>query len=308
MPRPKRRIVTEQPLHVYGRGNYRKDVFATTGARQVFMEVLRETVLAYGWELYAFALLPNHYHLCVRTPFGNLSEGMHHLLTTYCSRFNRFRKEHGHVFQGRFQSKVAPRGISVRNIIDYIHLNLPRADFESVDRAAKMPESSLRDYLGPNRRDFLAVAESYRRFMGFDDNRVGWRSYRAELERQLATDPDTKAFESAWRAAELEDRQEARRKPGAIRPERRKTREEVQAEAEVRWEAKAAACIARDGLDDVALSGMIRRHPGKLLIARELRALGAPYAWIARRLAAGTAEYLSFNLRMSKGSGPDIGR
>jgi len=39
----------------------------------------------------------------VETPQPNLVEGMHWLESTFATRFNRFRSERGHVFQGRYQ-------------------------------------------------------------------------------------------------------------------------------------------------------------------------------------------------------------
>lgn len=52
--------------------------------------------------------MPNHFHLLLRTPRGNLSIGMQWLLSTFATRFNQYRKESGHVFQGRYRYVVAP--------------------------------------------------------------------------------------------------------------------------------------------------------------------------------------------------------
>lgn len=40
----------------------------------------------------------NHYHLCIETPLGDLVDGMRWLQSTFANRFNRYRKENGHVF------------------------------------------------------------------------------------------------------------------------------------------------------------------------------------------------------------------
>ena len=48
----------------------------------------------------AYCLMPNHYHLLVETPETDLSEGMHHLNSTYATRFNCDARTRGHVFQG----------------------------------------------------------------------------------------------------------------------------------------------------------------------------------------------------------------
>ncbi len=54
----------------------------------------------------ACVLRGNHYHLALETPEANLSEGMRLLQGVFAVRFNKFRKEKGHVFQGRFKSVV----------------------------------------------------------------------------------------------------------------------------------------------------------------------------------------------------------
>ena len=92
--------------HVINRGNYRSWIFESEGARHSFVECLRQTCEAQGWVLYAWVLMSNHYHLCVKTPQPNLVEGMRWLQSTFANRFNRFRNERGHVFQGRYQAII----------------------------------------------------------------------------------------------------------------------------------------------------------------------------------------------------------
>lgn len=84
--------------HVLNRGNYRRDLFLTAGEAGAFVETMQEAVLRYGWRLHAYVLMRNHYHLAVETPEPNLKDGMHWLQSTFATRFNRFRKERGHLF------------------------------------------------------------------------------------------------------------------------------------------------------------------------------------------------------------------
>ncbi len=303
MPRPKRPILTEQPYHVYNRGNYKAPVFESKGAVDAFLRALDETVRMFEWKLYAFAIMPNHYHLCVRTPLGNLSEGMHHLLTAFCTRFNRYRKENGHVFQGRFHAKVAPKGISVRRIIDYIHLNPARAALVSLEQTARMDVTSLRDYLTLGRRPYVSVTEAFERFIGFLDDEEGRAAYRRELEKEVRVSQGDPDFEKDWKHAAREERREARRKSGGIRPERRLSREEVARAAEARWEACLSALLTTEGLTEADLVRMPKRDPRKLAIARRLSQSGATLRWIALRTAAGTRDSLRNNLGIWKGSG-----
>ncbi len=51
------------------------------------------------WAVYAWALLPNHFHLLVRTGERPLAQSMRKLLTGYVVNFNRRHKRYGHLFQ-----------------------------------------------------------------------------------------------------------------------------------------------------------------------------------------------------------------
>ena len=81
------------------RGNYRSDVFKSSGAADSFLKTLEEAVEKYGWILFGYVLMRNHYHLAIATPRGNLSAGMHWLQSTFSTRFNRFRGERGICFK-----------------------------------------------------------------------------------------------------------------------------------------------------------------------------------------------------------------
>jgi REP element-mobilizing transposase RayT len=70
-----------------------------------------------------FCLLRNHYHVALTTPVPNLGDGMHWLQTTFALRFNRFRSERGHLFQGRYQSPLVEDAAALVRVVDYIHLN-----------------------------------------------------------------------------------------------------------------------------------------------------------------------------------------
>ncbi len=107
----KRRLESSDGLyHVINRGNYRADIFETEGAKKSFVKALEEACGKFDWELSAYCLMSNHYHLCLGTPLGNLSVGMRWLQATFAMRFNKYRKERGHLFQGRFKSLLVEPG------------------------------------------------------------------------------------------------------------------------------------------------------------------------------------------------------
>ena len=143
MARPTRRENPDAIYHVYSRGNYRAPIFADDGAAQSFLRALEATIRRAGWEVFAYAIMPNHFHLMLRAPRANLSRGMHLLLSAFALRFNGFNEEHGHVFQGRYHAKRVPRGMDSSRVIDYIHLNHVRKGLLTVEDCTLSSLSSL---------------------------------------------------------------------------------------------------------------------------------------------------------------------
>ena len=81
-----RKLRIEYPgalYHVMNRGDHREPVFRDDRDREAFVETLGEACAKTGWEVHAYCLMPNHFHLVVETPQGNLVAGMKWLLGTY---------------------------------------------------------------------------------------------------------------------------------------------------------------------------------------------------------------------------------
>ncbi len=75
-----------------------------------------------GWQVHAYCLMSNHFHLVVETPRANLIEGMRWLLGTYTMRFNRRHKLSGHLFAGRYKSLLIDGATPgyLRTVCDYV--------------------------------------------------------------------------------------------------------------------------------------------------------------------------------------------
>jgi REP element-mobilizing transposase RayT len=98
-----RKLRVEYPgavYHVMNRGDRREPIFMDDADRRRFVESLGEACAKTGWQVHAYVLMPNHFHLVVETPQPNLVAGMKWLLGTYTSRFNRRHKLFGHLFSG----------------------------------------------------------------------------------------------------------------------------------------------------------------------------------------------------------------
>lgn len=127
-----RKLRVEYPgaiYHVMNRGDRRELIFMDDADRQRFVETLGEACAKTGWQVHAYVLMPNHFHLVVETPQPNLVAGMKWLLGTYTSRFNRRHKLFGHLFSGRYKSLIVDGAGSgyLKRVCDYVHLNPARS-------------------------------------------------------------------------------------------------------------------------------------------------------------------------------------
>jgi putative transposase len=150
MPRQMRIDFPGAIHHVMGRGDRREDIYLDDVDRQDFLKTLAEACQKTDWQVHAYCLMRNHFHLVVETPNANLVDGMHWLLSTYTIRLNRRHETTGHVFSGRYKALVVERdgGGYLQTVCDYVHLNPVRAHLLGAqDRLLSYPWSSLGWYL-----------------------------------------------------------------------------------------------------------------------------------------------------------------
>ena len=109
------------------RSNRGMTLFEDDAERQLFIEITWTTVRDLDWRCLTYCLMPNHFHLLVQTPQSNLSQGMQRITTGYARRYNDRRDRYGHVFQGRFASKLIVSEQHLFETIRYVALNPVRA-------------------------------------------------------------------------------------------------------------------------------------------------------------------------------------
>jgi REP element-mobilizing transposase RayT len=187
MPRAPRLQFPNACYHVINRGNYRSDIFIDRRTATAFERCLFETCQRMGWILHAHVVMRNHFHLAIRTPRANLSQGMHWLETTFATRFNRLRGARGHLFQGRFHALLVEPGISLVRVVNYIHLNPVRAKIVTAEQLSAYRCGSFRYFSQKLRPAFLQRSE-WLQTLGCSDDAAGWRAYRSHLS-WLSTDP-----------------------------------------------------------------------------------------------------------------------
>ena len=104
MQRQLRREFAGAIYHVMSRGDRREKIYRTDQDRRLFLTALTEACGKTSWQIHAYCLMSNHFHLVLETPQPNLVAGMKWLLGVYTKRFNIGHKECGHLFAGRYKA------------------------------------------------------------------------------------------------------------------------------------------------------------------------------------------------------------
>lgn len=128
MPRIPRGLQGQQIFHILSRGNGRATVFRDAVEYRNFIDLFGEAKDRAGVDIYAFALLPNHFHAVVRPRSdGALSRMMQWWLTSYVRRVHKRNDTSGHLWQGRFKSFAVQDDEHLLTVLRYVLLNPVRA-------------------------------------------------------------------------------------------------------------------------------------------------------------------------------------
>ncbi|MBU0575911.1 MAG: transposase, partial [Proteobacteria bacterium] len=138
MPRKSRIDALGALHHIIARGIDRRQIFENDGDRDHFLTRLGDILTETKTECYAWALIPNHFHLLLRTSSISISTTMRRLLTGYAIWYNRRHRRYGHLFQNRYKSILCQEDVYLLELVRYIHLNPLRAgivpDLKALDR------------------------------------------------------------------------------------------------------------------------------------------------------------------------------
>jgi REP element-mobilizing transposase RayT len=138
-----------------GRGIEGRKIFRSKKDREDFIDRVAEFCRAGRWAVYAWALIPNHFHLLVRTGKEPLAGNMRCLMTGYAINFNLRHKRRGHLFQNRYKSIVCQEDLYLLELTRYIHLNHLRAGLvPDLDALGRYPWSGHSALLGQVKRDW----------------------------------------------------------------------------------------------------------------------------------------------------------
>jgi REP element-mobilizing transposase RayT len=268
------------------------------------METLAGACAKTQWQVHAYCLMSNHFHLVLETPRANLVAGMKWFLGTYTMRFNRTHRFSGHLFGGRYKAQLIDESEPhyLRTAADYVHLNPVRAGLvRGGDALAQYRWSSYPSYLGvPRRRPAWLRVDRVLGEHGIKaDDLRGRREFERRMETQRQVDPTgaAKVMRGNWRVGgedflhRLLERWQGKLKEHHGGSERLDT------------EIERARRLLKNELTHAGWSlGQLEKerkgHPVKVAIAQRLREQTAmPLKWIAAELRMGTWTYANYLLR-----------
>ena len=179
MPRKARIDAPGALHHIIVRGIERRRIFSDDQDRDNFVERLGDIITETQTSCFAWALIPNHAHILLRTGQTPLATVMRRLLTGYAVSYNRRHRRHGHLFQNRYKSILCQEDTYLLELVRYIHLNPLRAKIvKALPDSDKYPYSGHSALMGKIKRDFQDTDYVLRLFgKKVSDARKAYRAY-----------------------------------------------------------------------------------------------------------------------------------
>lgn len=179
--------------HVMHRGARRAAIFRSDGHCGLFLALLGEAAERFGVEVHAYALMPNHYHLLLRSGQPNLSRCMARLNARYTQQLNRMLRWDGALLRGRFRSQLVRDGAALPYLLSYIHLNPLRAGL--VTKLDAPAWTSHRAYLGRERAPEWLCRDFFLRLL---KGPSGLHRHVLSLHQGSAEWPERMSRENGW--------------------------------------------------------------------------------------------------------------
>ncbi|HWM24003.1 MAG TPA: transposase [Chthoniobacterales bacterium] len=307
MARPLRIQYAGARYHVMSRGDRRQNIFRSDKDRILFLETLARACGKTQWQVHAYCLMSNHFHLVVETPGGNLVAGMKWLLGTYTMRFNRTHRYSGHLFGGRYKAQLIDESAAgyLRTAADYVHLNPARAGLLGKGQ-------NLATYCWSSYPAYLAAARKRPGWLRVDrvlgehglarDDAKGRREFERRLESQRQTPDETEVavMRTGWRLGGEDFLDRLLERWNGKWHEHHGGKEKLETDLE-RARRLIADELARRGWTAKQLALERKGHAVKVAIARRLREeTTMPLKWIAAELRIGTWTHLNRLLHIIK--------
>ncbi|MCI5071618.1 transposase [bacterium] len=147
---PKRPLIRTDvfPYHIYARSN-NKDPFPIplNQVWEICLKYFEKTHEQYKHKTYAFVLMPNHFHLLIKTPYANIDKIMHYWMREVSKSITYRAQRINHIFGSSYKWCIIQDSIYYSNIYRYIYRNPVKANL--CPNVEMYPYSSLKYLLAP---------------------------------------------------------------------------------------------------------------------------------------------------------------
>jgi putative transposase len=185
MPRKSRIDAPGAFHHIIARGIERSDIFKDNTDRNNFLNRLGGIIKETNTHCFGWALIPNHFHLLLKTGDMPIATVMRRLLTGYAVSHNRRHCRSGHLFQNRYKSILCQEDTYLLELVRYIHLNPVRAGIvKDVKALNKYPFAGHSVIMGKVNNDWQDTKWVLRLF--HTKLPIARRRYRAFVEKGIS--------------------------------------------------------------------------------------------------------------------------
>lgn len=311
MPRQLRIEYAGAMYHVMNRGDQGEDIFLDDQDRRKFLVTLGEACIKADWQVHAYCLMKNHFHLVLETPKPTLVAGMKWLLAVYTQRFNARHQKWGHLFAGRYKSLIVDGSNThyLRRVCDYVHLNPARAHLLKNGAALEsFPWSSFVEYLKPSyqRIDWLRADRLLGEYGIEKDDAAGRRKFKKLMndrcaEEGLGGEAGYNIIRRGWKFGAKDFVERIFEEIKSVPKKENHLSVEVYETMEIKGRRLIQEKLKELKLKYNDLAALKRMDPVKIKIAECLRSQTTlSLKWIAHELKAGAAETLAVALRKKK--------
>lgn len=191
MPRSPRIYLEKAVYYVTSRGDGNQHIYKDEEDFKTFLELLKKYKGLYVFKLFAFCLLPEHFHLLLELPeqkdgknkMGTLSNIMHDLNSSYTKYFNAKYARKGHLFRERYKAALVEKESHLLRLSVYLHLNSQRLGL--VSHPQQYPYSSYGAYVNEG-ASYEAVIKNERKEIL---DLLGTENY-TEFTERVVKEPD----------------------------------------------------------------------------------------------------------------------
>ncbi|TQR14874.1 REP-associated tyrosine transposase [Psychrobacillus lasiicapitis] len=147
----KRNLNPNSYYHVTMRGNNRQPIFGTHQDIYELIRAFHHTHSKYPFEILAYCIMTNHYHILIKSDKDSLSKVMASINKRYSNSYAKRYNHVGRIYQQRYFAKEVDSPLGLLTVSKYIHRNPIETKQPMVERLEWYPYSSYPLYFEENK-------------------------------------------------------------------------------------------------------------------------------------------------------------